>query len=233
MERGRADARAAGYTSKEPLLPNPENPKMNYEAYLQLRQAQAHMEAILSTRLSGKDKYHLVFNDACSGKLFAAANDLGKNLEWCDPDMDYEDDLLAFQRGVESLVRDLNQELAGLDDAAALQVLSPAAAPQPTSDPTVVRWGPCTTALVGESLPVAVPVFAGLFVYSGFGAGRYYSANQTRMCLDTCEARAQADREGVPFVHIDCKDWVSDASLTRQRADAQRSFDAKRQPAAA
>lgn len=206
---------------------------MNYEAYLRLRQAQAHLEAILSTRLPGKDKYHLVFNDACSGKLFAAARELGKTLDWFDPDMDYEDDVLAFQRGVESLVRDLNQELAELDDTTAMQVLSSTAAPQATSDPTVVRWGPGTTALVGEYLPASVPVFAGLFIYSGFGAGRYYSANQTRMCLGTCEARAQADREGVPFVHLDYKDWVSDASLTRQKAEAQRSFDAMRQTASA
>lgn len=206
---------------------------MNYEAYLQLRQAQAHLDAILSTRLPGKEKYHLVFNDACSGKLFAAARELGKSLDWFDPDMDYEDDVRAFQRGVEDLVRALSQELAELDDATAMQVLSSTAAPQAASDPTVVRWGPDTTALVGDALPVLVPVFAGLFIYSGCGAGRYYSANQTRMCLGTCEARAQADNEGIPFVYLDCKDWVSDASLTRQKAEAQQSFEARRQSASA
>ncbi len=98
----------------------------NYQSYLKLRNAQAHLEAILASCLPWDAKYRLVFNDNCSGRLYAIAQEMQRAIDWLDLDADYEDDVRAFQRGVTDLVSALHQELMALDAAAAMSLFDSA-----------------------------------------------------------------------------------------------------------
>lgn len=63
-------------------------------------------------------------------------------------------------------------------------------------------WGPCTM-LKFAGIDKARPAEAGLFWYSGFGWGNYYSATGKVMWLDWSKARKQARKEGVEFAYDD------------------------------
>lgn len=96
----------------------------NYNDYLKLRNAQAHLDAIMASSLPWDAKYRLIFNDSCSVRLHAIAQDLHRSIDWLDLDADYEDDVRAFQRGVEDLVNSIHQEMAGMAATIAMQLFS-------------------------------------------------------------------------------------------------------------
>ncbi len=55
---------------------------------------------ILASNISWDAKYDLIFSDEISRQT---------NFEWCDPDMDYEDDIRAFMRGFDRYMSDLGE----------------------------------------------------------------------------------------------------------------------------
>ena len=78
--------------------------------------------------------------------------------------------------------------------------------------------------MVGSHRTAPVNVFAGLFLYSGFGRGRYYAAtDQEVLETGTAAARETANNEGVPFVYFDSAEWTSDPDLTVQKNAAVRT----------
>jgi hypothetical protein len=57
--------------------------------------------------VSWEAKYDLVFSPLVSGKIRELSVLLGLSVEWTDPDLDYEDDLRAYCRGCEDLLKDV------------------------------------------------------------------------------------------------------------------------------
>lgn len=54
--------------------------------------------------------YGQVFSDQVSGRIWKLLDQLELRLEYCDPDMGYDDDVLAFSRALDSLMRRLREE---------------------------------------------------------------------------------------------------------------------------
>lgn len=90
-------------------------------------------------------------------------------------------------------------------------------------DPRRKFWKAGDTQVVGRELAARIEIFAGLFLYSGFGMGNYYSAteNETFWCGAT-EARSRAEAEGVLYVYYDSKDWTKDPTLAHEKEEARR-----------
>ena len=95
-------------------------------------------------------------------------------------------------------------------------------------DPARKFWKEGDTAMVGDSRRVPINVCAGLFLYSGFGSGTYYSSKENEVFFfggDKAEAMAEA--ENIPLVHFDSMSWTNDPTLARERKDAKEVFDRK------
>jgi hypothetical protein len=93
-------------------------------------------------------------------------------------------------------------------------------------DPRREFWKEGATKTVGRGRAANIEIFAGLFLYSGFGMGNYYSATENEIfwCGST-EARKRAEAEGVLYVYYDSKDWTKDPKLTFEKTEAQRRHE--------
>ena len=80
-------------------------------------------------------------------------------------------------------------------------------------------WVQGDTAKFGKDNSRDVEVFAGLFRYSGFGMGNYYSAAQSVEWIDTSEAQRRAKEEGVGFVYWDAEQAFDPAGYERHARD--------------
>jgi hypothetical protein len=78
-------------------------------------------------------------------------------------------------------------------------------------DPRREFWKEGATKTVGRERSANIEIFAGLFLYSGFGMAT--------------EARKRAEAEGVLYVYYDSKDWTKDPKLTFEKTEAQRRHD--------
>lgn len=80
-------------------------------------------------------------------------------------------------------------------------------------------WQQGDTAKFGKNNERDVQVFSGLFRYSGFGMGNYYSASQRVEWIDTTEAQRKAKEEGVRFVYWDAEQAYDPAGYEVQTGD--------------
>lgn len=80
-------------------------------------------------------------------------------------------------------------------------------------------WKQGDTAKFGKNNERDVQVFSGLFRYSGFGMGNYYSASQRVEWIDTTEAQRKAKEEGVRFVYWDAEQAFDPAGYEVQTGD--------------
>jgi hypothetical protein len=104
-------------------------------------------------------------------------------------------------------------------------VLLPARRKDPI-DPRRKFWKEGDTQTVGRDCAAKIEVFAGLFLYSGFGQGTYYaSTDNEQFWCGADEAREKADAEGVLLVKYDSKDWTNDPKLTFEKKEARRRKD--------
>lgn len=77
-------------------------------------------------------------------------------------------------------------------------------------DPSRKFWNENTVAKVGKRNPVEIKVFAGLFLYSGFGSGTYYAATKNEIFFkDAGTAQKMAEKEGVRFINHDSQDLAT------------------------
>ena len=60
---------------------------MNYK---ELKELHKRAKRIIASDLNWEQKYDLIFSDDMSMKV---------KFDWCDPDMDYEDDVMAWMDG--------------------------------------------------------------------------------------------------------------------------------------
>lgn len=96
-------------------------------------------------------------------------------------------------------------------------------------DPRRKFWKDGDKVTVGREKNATVNVFAGLFLYSGFGMGTYYAARENeQFWCDASEAERKAVDEGLPFVNFDSFSWTNDPNLAHDRAQAQQRFDERR-----
>lgn len=70
-----------------------------------------------------------------------------------------------------------------------------------------------------------VAVFAGLFLYSGFGSGNYYSATGEIFGGSSEWASERASAEDIPFVYHDSFEYTDDDALARVQARAREQFE--------
>lgn len=63
---------------------------------------------IVDTSIPWKDKYNLIFSESISKRIFAIFKLMNLGFDYDDPDSDYEDDVLAFVRALESRLQELN-----------------------------------------------------------------------------------------------------------------------------
>ena len=90
-------------------------------------------------------------------------------------------------------------------------------------DPRRRFWKDGDTLKVGRNMQGRVYVFAGLYMYSGFGTGTYYSKVQNeRFNVDVEDGQRMAQNEGLPFVYFDHVNWTNDPYLTRECTEAHR-----------
>jgi len=61
---------------------------------------------VTESQLLWKDKYEIVF-----GSLMDKIEETGVEVDWCDPDMDYEDDVLAYVGALKKKARELGGNL--------------------------------------------------------------------------------------------------------------------------
>lgn len=93
-------------------------------------------------------------------------------------------------------------------------------------DPARKFWKEGDTAMVGDTRRVPINVCAGLFLYSGFGSGTYYSSKENEVFfLSGDKAAAMAEAENIPLVHYDSMHWTNEPTLARERKDAKEVFD--------
>lgn len=84
----------------------------------ELRLLHLRTEALAAKGLKGdKDGNYLwseiydeVFSESCSRRIWALLDELSLSLDYYDPDMDYDDDVLAFTRAFDSLMRELAEK---------------------------------------------------------------------------------------------------------------------------
>jgi hypothetical protein len=58
--------------------------------------------------------FELVFNEACSGRIRTLLDQLNLSFSYCDPDMDYEDDVRAYGDALSRLKDEITPFLAAL-----------------------------------------------------------------------------------------------------------------------
>lgn len=56
------------------------------------------------------DIYDEVFSESCSRRIWKLLDELDLRLEYYDPDMGYDDDVLAFTRALDTLMRELAEQ---------------------------------------------------------------------------------------------------------------------------
>lgn len=84
------------------------------------------------------------------------------------------------------------------------------------------RWEPGMKVRFGANNQREVEVIAGLFRYSGFGSGTYYGTTH-KVFVDVSEAKALAERQGVPLIYWDSEqayNAVYDAELKARQREA-------------
>jgi hypothetical protein len=64
--------------------------------YKELKELYKRAKRIIASDLDWEAKYNLIFSDDMSMKV---------KFDWCDPDMDYEDDVMAWMNGFDSHMR--------------------------------------------------------------------------------------------------------------------------------
>ena len=69
--------------------------------------AQAEVRAAIALDIPWKDRYDLVFADRRAGAARESFERLLLDFDWADPDMDYEDDALAFSRALDARIAEL------------------------------------------------------------------------------------------------------------------------------
>jgi hypothetical protein len=93
-------------------------------------------------------------------------------------------------------------------------------------DPRSKFWREGDQVTCGSGSRAQVNVFAGLFLYSGFGAGTYYSGVDNEMFFISTEAaEKRAKAEEIPFVYFDRFSWTFDPTLSHERMQAQEKLD--------
>jgi hypothetical protein len=85
-------------------------------------------------------------------------------------------------------------------------------------------WRAGDTAKFGKNSEREVPVFAGLFRYSGLGMGNYYSAENLVEWTDTTDAQRRAKAEAVPFVYWDAESAFDPVGYEGQTGDKRISM---------
>ena len=72
------------------------------------------------------------------------------------------------------------------------------------------KWNGRTTVMVGADHKTKIWPKAGLFIYSGFGGGNYFSTTGKVVQCGPSDARGLAEKEGVTYVNRDYKssDWA-------------------------
>lgn len=66
---------------------------MNYEEKLNIYEK---AKRIVASDLEWKEKYDMIFSEEISQKV---------KFDWCDPDCDYDDDVLAFMQGFDEYMQ--------------------------------------------------------------------------------------------------------------------------------
>ena len=64
--------------------------------YKELKELYKQAKRIITSDLDWDQKYNLIFSDDMSMKV---------KFDWCDPDMDYEDDVMAWMNGFDEHIR--------------------------------------------------------------------------------------------------------------------------------
>jgi hypothetical protein len=64
--------------------------------YKELKELYKQAKRIIASDLDWDQKYNLIFSDDMSMKV---------KFDWCDPDMDYEDDVMAWMGGFDEHIR--------------------------------------------------------------------------------------------------------------------------------
>jgi hypothetical protein len=64
--------------------------------YKELKELHKRAKRIIASDLEWKQKYYLIFSEDISDKV---------KFDWCDPDMDYEDDVRAWMDGFDEHMR--------------------------------------------------------------------------------------------------------------------------------
>jgi len=67
---------------------------------------------IVKSGANWETKYGLIFSDDISEKIY----NLGIKVEWCDPDMDYKDDVLAYYNAIEEKAVELRKILLAFEE---------------------------------------------------------------------------------------------------------------------
>ncbi len=63
---------------------------------------------IRQSELSPEEQYDFVFSDKCSKKAFSILKEVGKALDYYDPDTTYEEDMDAFISALSDKIQELN-----------------------------------------------------------------------------------------------------------------------------
>jgi len=64
--------------------------------YIELKQLHKRAKRIIASDLEWNQKYDLIFSEEMSDKV---------KFDWYDPDMDYEDDVMAWMNGFDEYMR--------------------------------------------------------------------------------------------------------------------------------
>lgn len=90
----------------------------HYKILLRLAALRAYLDSIVQSSLEWDAKYREVFREggvAGLHSLIAPLEQLDISLEWYDPDMDYDDDVLAYVRAVDEVYNRLTQAWKSLE----------------------------------------------------------------------------------------------------------------------
>lgn len=93
-------------------------------------------------------------------------------------------------------------------------------------NPHLLKWAEGDIHWVGLDLSYPVPVFAGMFVCSGFlNSGEYYAVTGEKTVMDSEAARARAQAEDVPFVFIYKDNACPPGVLAALKGSALKQFN--------
>lgn len=66
-------------------------------------------EQIQDSNLDDEQKYDLIFSENVSRQVFSLCREMGKSLDYYDPDTTYEEDVRAFVHALQDYVLDYHQ----------------------------------------------------------------------------------------------------------------------------